>query len=83
MNELMECFNPTLCKKLAKVADKSNNWDEFIESILMAYCITKHSIMGVTLFVLVYGWKAVLPRNEMPSMTIRDRMMQIVKEVPI
>ena len=47
----------------------------------MAYHTTKHSITGITLFVLVYEWKAVLPINEMPSMTIRDRMMQIVEEV--
>ncbi len=77
----MECFNQTLYEKLAKVADKSDNWDEFIEPTLMAYHIIKHSITGVTLFVLIYGREAVLPIDEMPSITIRDCMMQIVKEV--
>ena len=79
----MECFNQTLYEKLAKVADKSDNWDEFIEPTLMAYRITKHSTTGVTLFVLVYGREAVLLIDETSSMMIRDRMLQIVKEVLI
>ncbi len=80
-NRLVERFNQTLCEKLAKVADESDNWDEFIEPTLMAYHTTKYSTMGVTLFVFVYGRKAVLPIDEMPNMTIRNRMMQIVEEV--
>jgi len=75
-------FNQTLCEKLVKVADESDNWDEFIEPTLMAYRITKHSTTGVTLFILVYGWEAVLPIDEMPSMIIKDRMLQIIEEVP-
>jgi len=78
----VEHFNQTLYEKLAKVANENDNWDEFIEPTLMAYHITKHFTTGVTLFILVYGREAVLPIDETPSMTIRDRMMQIVKEVP-
>ena len=77
----MKHFNQTLCKKLAKVADKSDNWDEFIESTLMAYCTTKHTTIGVTLFVLVYRHEAVLLIDETPSTTIRDCMLQIVEKV--
>ena len=48
----------------------------------MAYRTTKHSTTGVKLFVLVYGQEAVLLIDKMLSMTIKDRMLQIVKKVP-
>ncbi len=57
-------------------------WDEFIDPALMTYCITKHATTGVTSFLLVYGRKAVLPIDEPYDLHIRDRMMQIVEEVP-
>jgi len=47
----------------------------------MAYRTTKYFTTGVTPFVLVYGREAVLPIDEMLSMTIRDRMLQIVEEI--
>jgi len=47
----------------------------------MAYRTTKHFTIGVTPFVLVYRWEVVLPIDETLSMTIRDRMMQIVEEI--
>jgi len=81
-NGLVERFNQTLYEKLAKVVDESNNWDEFIESTLMAYRTTKYSITGVTPFILMYRWEAVLPIDETSSMMIKNCMMQIVEEVP-
>src|SRR6266540_1251931 len=81
-NGLVERFNQTLCEKLAKMAEETTMWDEFIDSALMAYCTTKHVITGVTLFLLVYGREAVLPIDEPYDFRIRDRMMQIVEEVP-
>ncbi len=57
-------------------------WDEFIDLALMAYRITKHATTGVTLFLLVYGREVVLPIDEPYDLRMRDRMMQIVKEVP-
>ncbi len=56
-------------------------WDEFIDSALMAYRITKHAITRVTPFLLVYDREAVLPIDELYDFHIKDRMMQIVKEV--
>ena len=48
----------------------------------MAYRITKHATTGITSFLLVYGRKAVLPIDELYDLRMRDRMMQIVEEVP-
>ena len=80
-NGLVECFNQILCEKLAKVIDENDNWNEFIELTLMAYCTTKHSSMGVIPFVFIYGRETVLPIDKTLSLIIRDRMLQIVKEV--
>jgi len=70
-----------LCKKLAKIADESDNWNEFIELTLMAYYIIKYSTIGVISFVLVYECEAVLLINEISSLMIKNHMFQIVKEV--
>ena len=48
----------------------------------MAYRMTKHVTTGVIPFLLVYGREAVLPINEPYDLCMRDRMMQIVEEVP-
>ncbi len=64
------------------MAEEMTMWDEFINSALMTYCIIKHAITGVTPFLLVYGREAVLPIDEPYDLCMRDRMMQIVEEVP-
>ena len=56
-------------------------WDEFVDLALMAYHTTKHAITGVISFLLMYGRKVVLLIDESYDLHIRDRMMQIVKEV--
>jgi len=80
-NGLVEHFNQTLCKKLAKMAEETTMWDEFINPVLMAYRTTKHATIGVTPFLLVYDREAVLPIDEPYNLRMRDRMMQIVEEV--
>ena len=47
----------------------------------MAYRMTKHVMIGVTPFLLVYGREVVLPIDEPYDLHMRDCMMQIVKEV--
>ena len=64
------------------MAEETTMWDEFIDPALMAYRTTKHITTGVTPFLLVYGREAVLPIDEPYDLRMRDRMMQIVKEVP-
>ncbi len=80
-NSLVECFNQTLCEKLAKMVEEIIMWDVFIDSVLIVYHTTKHATMGVTPFLLVYSREAVLPIDEPYDLRMRDRMMQIVKEV--
>ncbi len=58
-------------------------WDEFIDPALIVYHTTKHAITRVTPFLLVYGREVILPIDEPYDLHMRDRMMQIVKEVPI
>jgi len=81
-NGLVERFNQTLCEKLAKMAEETTIWDEFIDPALMTYHMTKHVTTGVTPFLLVYGREVMLPIDEPYDLRMRDRMMQIVEEVP-
>ncbi len=64
------------------MAEETTMWDEFIDPALMAYRTTKHVTTGVTPFLLMYGREAVLSIDEPYDFRMRDRMMQIVKEVP-
>jgi len=48
----------------------------------MAYRTIKHSATGIIPFLLIYGREAVLPVNKTKPLTIHERMMSIVKEIP-
>ncbi len=52
-NGLVKRFNQTLCEKLAKLLDETDQWDQFVDPVLMAYHTTKHSTTGVTSFLLI------------------------------
>ncbi len=80
-NGLVEYFNQILCEKLAKMAEETIMWDEFIDLALMAYCMIKHVTTEVIPFLLMYGSEAVLPIDKSYDQRMRERMMQIVKEV--
>src|SRR6266540_4181235 len=82
INGLVERFNQTLCEKLAKLSEETDQWDQFVDPVLMIYRTTKHSATGVTSFLLTYGREAVLPIDETKPLTIYERMMSIVKEIP-
>ena len=47
----------------------------------MAYRTTKHSVTGVTLFLLIYGREAILLIDKTKLLTIHERIMSIVKEI--
>ena len=46
INSLVERFNQTLCEKLAKLSEETDQWDEFVDPVLMAYhcqsCLRLH-----------------------------------------
>ena len=60
-NGLVERFNWTIEESLAKIAENKKNWDQYVDSILLAYQTTKHSITELTPFQLVYERQAKLP----------------------
>ena len=47
----------------------------------MTYRITKHSVTGVTPFLLTYDREAVLPIDETKPLTIHERMMSIMEKI--
>src|SRR5436305_2918183 len=84
-NGLVERFNRTLCESLAKISEKSNDWDLFIAPTLFAYRTTKHSTTGIESFFLVYGRSARLPIEETENSNVtslNDRLKQLIDNVP-
>src|SRR5438067_2049989 len=62
-NGLVERFNRTLCEGLAKVTEKENEWDKYIESVLFAYRTNKHNTTKKTPFFMIYGRELKATRN--------------------
>jgi hypothetical protein len=86
-NGLVECFNRTLCKALAKTASNTDEWDLFIAPILFAYRTSKNSLTKIEPFYLVYGQSAKLlidfDNNAYPnSETLLQRINHLINNVP-
>jgi hypothetical protein len=61
-NGLVERFNRTLCKSLAKFVQlQEQDWDKFIPSVLFAYRTMKHNTTKYDPFSLVYGRNVITP----------------------
>jgi hypothetical protein len=61
-NGQAESSNKTLIKLIKKkIEENPKRWHEVLSGALWAHRISKHSVMKVTPFVLVYGKKAILP----------------------
>ena len=57
---MVERLNRTLCESLAKVKG-TDEWDQHIPAVLLAYRTKRHATTGYTPFQLVYGRQATLP----------------------
>jgi hypothetical protein len=78
-NGLVERFNRTLCEGLAKVTERENEWDRYIESVLFAYRTNKHNTTKRTPFFMVYGREAILPiddNNQDEEISEKDSLLK-------
>lgn len=67
-NGLTERFNATFVVQLAKLTDReSNNWDQFLHSIVFAYNTGSHSSTNFSPFELLFGRQANLPTDPPPT----------------
>ena len=78
-NGLVERFNRTLCEGLAKITERENEWDRYIESVLFAYRTNKHNTTKRTPFFMVYGREAILPiddNNQDEEISEKDSLLK-------
>ena len=67
-NGQTERFNCTFVVQLAKLTDReSNNWDQYLYSIVFAYNTGLHSTTNFSPFELMYGRRANLPIDQPPT----------------
>ena len=82
-NGMVERFNRTIGECIAKLlSNKEKEWDEYIESVLLAYRTMKHDVTKFTPFQLLYGRQAKLPIElkvvsfKEPDMTYEEALIQ-------
>ena len=93
-NGLVERFNQTLCRALAKFTQQyEDDWDLFIPSVLFAYRTKTHTTTRFEPFNLVYGRAARLPIElQIPAQplssetsgedTLLHRIYAVINELP-
>ena len=82
-NGLVERFNGTLKRTLAKISEETEEWDDYIAPALFAYRSSPVESIGVAPSFLEYGRALRLPLETKPNMTIWERLQHMVTQVPI
>ncbi len=81
-NGLVERFNKTLCKEIAKLAEKVEQWDKFIQPVLFAYRTKEFRISKQSSYMLVYGWEPTLVMDYGKyGGSIMERLLEITEKV--
>jgi hypothetical protein len=85
-NGLVERFNQTLCRMLAKYADlQEMEWDNLVGTALFAYRTRVHATTKHTPFFLVYGRDPIIPIDleiaPYPTEPIAEEQEELVKRI--
>jgi hypothetical protein len=85
---MVKRFNRTIGECIAKLlSDKEKEWDEYIESVLLAYRTMKHDTTKFTPFQLLYGRQSRLPIElkvvsfREPDMTHKEALIQRINTI--
>src|ERR1044072_8507753 len=82
-NGLVERFNGTLKKTLAKLSDESDQWDDLIYPSLFAYRASPIDSIGVPPAFLEYGRALRYPLAQLPGETLWQRVKQLIDKFPL
>src|ERR1044072_9166910 len=82
-NGLVERFNGTLEKTLAKLSEESDQWDDLIHPALFAYRSSLIESIGVPPAFLEYGRTLRYPLAQLPGETIWQRVKQLIDKFPL
>src|ERR1044071_3635501 len=77
-NGLVERFNGTLKKTLAKLHEESNQWDELIVPVLFAYRSSPIESIGIPPAFLEYGRTMRYPMAQLPGEIIWQRVKHLI-----
>src|ERR1044071_131033 len=82
-NGLVERFNGTLKKTLAKLSEESDQWDELIYPALFAYRSSPIESIGVPPAFLEFGRTLRYPLAQLPGETIWQKVKQLIDKFPL
>ena len=82
-NGLVKRFNKTLCEGIAKLAEKVDQWDRFIQPVLFTYRTKELRISKQLPYMLVYEREPTLVMDYgKHEGSIMERLLEITEKVP-
>ena len=82
-NGLVEKFNGTLKRTLAKLVEESDQWDDLISPALFAYQSSPIESIGVPPAFLEYGRTMRYPMAQLPGETIWQQVKHLINKFPL